>query len=122
VGLKNMLGKVGLTTQGQLDQAQAKKEIWHSLVRDVFARYYIKMRQAFPDQLPDLPRKYSPGWEDHIKAELGNFLDADLQNVAPLLHACGFGTGKWQQFVEKTLPEMNEIIDAHLNGEAPASS
>jgi len=116
-----MLGKVGLTTQGQLDQAQAKKEIWHSLVRDVFARYYIKMRQAFPDQLPDLPRKYSPGWEDHIKAELGNFLDADLQNVAPLLHACGFGTGKWQQFVEKTLPEMNEIVDAHLNGEAPGT-
>ncbi len=114
-----MLGKVGLTTQGQLDQAQAKKEIWHSLVRDVFARYYIKMRQAFPDHLPDLPRKYSPNWEDHIKAELGNFLNTDLQNVAPLLHACGFGTGKWHQFVEKTLPEMNEIIDAHLNDEAP---
>ena len=86
MNLKNMLGKVGLTTQGQLDQAQAKKEIWHSLVRDVFARYYIKMRQAFPDQLPDLPRKYSPGWENHIKAELGNFLNTDLQNVAPLLH------------------------------------
>ncbi len=114
-----MLGKIGLTTQRQLDQAQAKKEIWHSLVRDIFARYYLKMRQAFPDHLPNLPRKYSPGWEAHIKAELGNFLDTDLQNVAPLLSACGFGTEKWHQFVEKTLPEMNEIVDAHLSDEAP---
>jgi hypothetical protein len=30
-----MLGKVGLTTREELIQAQAKKEIWHSLVRDV---------------------------------------------------------------------------------------
>ena len=86
MNLKNMLGKVGLTTQGQLDQAQAKKEIRHSLVRDVFAHYYLKMRQAFSDLLPDLPRKYSPGWKNSIKTELGNFLDTDLQNVAPLLH------------------------------------
>ena len=111
-----MLGKVGLTTRGELDQAQAKKEIWHSLVRDVFARYYLKMREVLPDQLPNLPRKYSAGWEDHIKAELNNFLSTDLKDVDPLLRACGFGTEKWQQFVEETLPEMDTIVEAHLNG------
>ena len=85
MALQMILAKFGLVPRAELERALAKKEIWHSLVRDVFARYYLKLREPFPELLPDLPRRYARGWEQQMKKEVDVFLEVDLKPVGELL-------------------------------------
>ena len=87
-----LLDKVGLTTKDRLTRATLVKERWHSLVRDVFARYYLKLREPFYAYLPPLPHRYTDEWETQIRDNLDDFMEVDLQSVAELLEVCGFGT------------------------------
>jgi len=90
--INSALGLVGLATRSQLDKAVDRKDRWHGLVRDVFGQYYLKFRESSLGNMPELPTKYSAGWESHIRAELDAFLHLDLESVGELLEACGFGT------------------------------
>ncbi len=115
--MQTILAKFGLVPRAELERALAKKEVWHSLVRDVFARYYLKLREPFPDLLPDLPRRYARGWEQQMKKEVDIFLEVDLKPVGQLLDTCGFGTPRWPHFMSEILPRLEQIIAE----EAPAT-
>ncbi|MFT5086357.1 MAG: chromosome segregation ATPase [Candidatus Latescibacterota bacterium] len=97
-----------------MQKAQAKKEVWHSLVRDVFARYYLKLREPFPDLLPNLPRRYSRDWEQQMQQGLEHILTVDFQGVDKLLKTCGFGTPSWQHFIHEVLPRIEQLINEQV--------
>lgn len=124
--LTTLLEIFGLTTKRRLKRAVAKRNLWHGLVRDVFAQYYLKFRETFPDHLPQLPHRYSQGWETALKRELDGFLRLDLTEVGTLLETCGFGTEKWDALRQAGFPKLGELIDQYLvghngNGQATAA-
>lgn len=111
-----LLDKIGLTTRDRLVREAAVKKRWHSLVRDVFARYYLKLREPFYSYLPPLPHRYTNEWETQMRDDLQEFLDVDLQPVAELLEVCGFGTERWEQLTGNGLGHLEDLIDQHLAG------
>ena len=111
-----LLDKVGLTTKDRLARSNLVKERWHSLVRDVFARYYPKLREPFYTYLPPLPHRYTDEWETQIRDNLDDFMEVDLQSVAELLEVCGFGTDKWEQIKELGFGDLEQIVEYHLSG------
>ena len=111
-----LLDKVGLTTKDRLTRATLVKERWHSLVRDVFARYYLKLREPFYAYLPPLPHRYTDEWETQIRDNLDDFMEVDLQSVAELLEVCGFGTDKWEQIKDLGFADLEQIVEQHLSG------
>ncbi len=109
-----LLGMLGLSTQQQLKQAIAKKQRWHSLVSGVFARYYVKFRESSLDNLPELPRRYTPGWESYMRQELDEFVKLDLESVSDMLQVCGFGTEKWERLTATGFPAFRKLVDQFL--------
>ena len=124
-GVNVLLGMLGLSTQQQLKAAVARKQRWHALVTDVFARYYIKFRESSLDYLPELPRRYTPGWETHMRQELDQFVQLDLESVSDMLQVCGFGTEKWERLTATGFPAFRRLVDQYLedegNGDAARS-
>ena len=116
-GFDSLLGLLGLTTRSRLNQAVAKQKMWHGLVRDVFAQYYLKLREPFFNYVPELPHRYSPEWEDDMRRELDNLLSLDTESVSDLLTTCGFGTEKWERLKEAGFPELRNLIEEHITGE-----
>ena len=112
-----LLELFGLTTKRRLNRAVAKRNLWHGLVRDVFAQFYLKFRETFPDHLPQLPHRYSQDWETLLRRELDEFLQLDLTEVADLLDTCGFGTEKWDALRQAGFPRLGELIDHFLEGQ-----
>lgn len=110
MGIRSLIARFGLVPRRELEKAQSKKEVWHSLVRDVFARYYLKLREPFPDLLPNLPRRYSSDWEKQMKQGVEHIATVDFQGVDELLKTCGFGTAHWQDFTREILPRLGQII------------
>ncbi|MEW6752765.1 MAG: hypothetical protein AB1505_17570 [Candidatus Latescibacterota bacterium] len=94
---EGLLARVGLVSRQQLAREAARRERWHGLVRDVFARYYLKLREPFYSCLPPLPQRYTSEWEAQVRQDVEAFLALDLQPVAELLEVCGFGTPRWEQ-------------------------
>jgi chromosome segregation ATPase len=111
-----LLDKIGLTTKDRLARATLVKERWHSLVRDVFARYYLKLREPFYAYLPPLPHRYTDEWETQIRDNLDDFMEVDLQSVAELLEVCGFGTDKWEQIKDLGFADLEQIVENHISG------
>ncbi len=109
-----LLGMLGLSTQQQLKEAIAKKQRWHSLVSGVFARYYVKFRESSLDNLPELPRRYTPGWESYMRQELDEFVKLDLESVSDMLQVCGFGTEKWERLTATGFPAFRKLVDQFL--------
>ena len=109
-----LLGMLGLSTQQQLKDAIAKKQRWHALVSGVFARYYSKFRESSLDNLPELPRRYTPGWESYMRQELDEFVKLDLESVSDMLKVCGFGTEKWEKLTATGFPAFRKLVDQFL--------
>ena len=116
-GFDSILGLMGLTTRGKLGRAVAKQKLWHSLVRDVFAQYYLKLREPFPNHAPALPHRYSSEWEGQMRSKLEEFLKLDTASVSDLLATCGFGTEKWDKLKEDRFSELRTLIEEHITGE-----
>lgn len=117
-GMKDrILHRFGLTTSSRLERESAARARWHGLVRDVFARYYLKFREPFYTCLPPLPHRYTTEWEGQMKSELQRFLEMDLQPVAELLEVCGFGKERWDRICERGFAPFDEFISALLSTE-----
>ncbi len=115
----SMLGLFGLATRRQLESAVDRKDRWHGLVRNVFVPYYLKFQETALGNMPELPARYSPEWDEHIQAELDHFLSLDLASVADLLKAAGFGTEKWERLQESGFPALSRLLDEAVQDEAP---
>lgn len=115
-----LLGLLGLATRSDLQQAIARKERWHGLIRDVFAQYYLKFREMSLGYMPALPRRYSPGWEASIRLELEEFQNLDLDSVGKLLDSCGFGTDRWERIKEAGFPSLKRLIEEQILTETTA--
>lgn len=107
----SMLGLFGLATRRQLESAVDRKDRWHGLVRNIFVPYYLKFQETALGNMPELPARYSPEWDNHIQAELDRFLALDLESVGSLLEAAGFGTEKWERLQETGFPALSRLLD-----------
>ena len=110
-----ILNLFGLTTREELQAAIRRKNRWHRLVRDVFARYYVKFRESDLGHMPELPVKYSPQWEEEIKQEISEFHGLDLESVGEVLEACGFGTERWERLKDAGVAGLDALIDQHIS-------
>ncbi len=110
-----ILNLFGLTTREELQAAIKRKNRWHRLVRDVFARYYVKFRESDLGHMPELPVKYSSEWEEEIRQEISEFHGLDLESVGEVLEACGFGTERWERLKDAGVAGLDTLIDEHIS-------
>ena len=110
-----ILNLFGLTTREELQAAIKRKNRWHRLVRDVFARYYVKFRESDLGHMPELPVKYSSEWEEEIRQEISEFHGLDLESVGEVLEACGFGTERWERLKDAGVAGLDTLIDQHIS-------
>ena len=117
------LDPFGLTTREELQAKIEWKNHRHRLV-DVFARYYAKFRENDLGYIPELPRKFSPQWEEEIKQEILDFRGLDLESVGRVLDACGFGTEHWGKIKDIGLDGLDTLIHQHIGilGSMPPDS
>jgi|GEM_PF-1067110 chromosome segregation ATPase len=89
---------------------------WYEFVRTL-RTYYDHLRVAFP-HLEEIPKYYSEAWGEGFRSNARKFVvTEDMSSVRKVLVGAGYGTPKWDRFVERTPEEVGQAIDYLLENE-----
>ena len=80
--------------------------------------YYDHLCVVFP-HMEEIPKYYSEDWGEPFRVKARNFVQSeDMSSVRKVLVGIGYGTPKWDRFVERSLDEVSQAIDYLLENEA----
>ena len=69
--------------------------------------------------MEEIPKYYSEDWGEPFRVKARNFVQSeDMSSVPNVLVGIGYGTPKWERFVERSLDEVSQAIDYLLENEA----